>query len=259
MKNKKIISLVPNILTTIALCFGLLSVFTMLKTFPTNDSFVGIDTKLITEKPLWWSCIFIYISAFIDYIDGKIARILNKDSEFGMQYDSLSDLICFGFAPSFLIYITYLSSYGKLGIMCSVFYVVCVALRLSRFNALSHNEKDSFFVGLPSPMGAGLIISLILIDYKFSFLQGNLIPNIFLVFTPIVGMLMVSNIIFAKKTFLNRMKKFNALVIVSILSVAILTHIEIGSFVLFYSYLIFGLARFSMQKIKKNKVIDLET
>jgi len=103
------------------------------------------------------------------------------------------------------------------------------------------------------------IISLILIDYKFSFLQGNLIPNIFLVFTPIVGMLMVSNIIFAKKTFLNRMKKFNALVIVSILSVAILTHIEIGSFVLFYSYLIFGLARFSMQKIKKNKVIDLET
>ena len=108
-------------------------------------------------------------------------------------------------------------------------------------------------------MGAGLIISLILIDYKFSFLQGNLIPNIFLVFTPIVGMLMVSNIIFAKKTFLNRMKNFNALVIVSILSVAILTHIEIGSFVLFYSYLIFGLARFSMQKIKKNKVIDLET
>ena len=72
-------------------------------------------------------------------------------------------------------------------------------------------------------------------------------------------MLMVSNIIFTKKTFLNKMKKFNALVIVSIISVAILTHIEIGSFVLFYSYLVFSLARFCLQKIKKKKVLDLET
>jgi len=259
MKNKRIISLIPNILTTFSLCFGLLSVFNILKILPGNNSFIGIDTKLITENPLWWSCIFLYISAFIDFIDGKIARLLNKDSEFGMHYDSLSDLICFGFAPSFLIYVTYLSYYGKLGIMCCVFFVVCVALRLSRFNALSHNEKENFFVGLPSPMGAGLIISLILIDYKFSLFGNDIVRNIFLVFFPIVGMLMVSNIIFTKKTFLNKMKKFNALVIVSIISVAILTHIEIGSFVLFYSYLVFSLARFCLQKIKKKKVLDLET
>ena len=238
MKNKKIISLIPNLLTTIALSFGLLAIFNIVKLLPlTNQEFIGIETEFLTEKSLWWSCIFIYIAAFVDFIDGKIARLLKNDSEFGMQYDSLSDLICFGFAPSFLIYVFYLSSYGKLGMMCSIFLTICVALRLSRFNALSHNEKNTFFVGLPSPMGAGLIISLMLIDYKFAFISQENVKIILLIFSPIVGMLMVSNIIFTKKIFLNQIRKFNALIIISILSIAILTHIEVGSFALFYFYL----------------------
>ena len=95
------------------------------------------ETSLLTEKSLWWSCIFLYIAAFIDFVDGKIARLLNKDSEFGAQYDSLSDLVCFGVAPSLLIYIVYLSSFNNLCIMCLIFYSVCVALRLSRFNTNS--------------------------------------------------------------------------------------------------------------------------
>lgn len=252
MKNKKIISLIPNLLTTIALSFGLLAIFNIVKLLPlTNQEFIGIETEFLTEKSLWWSCIFIYIAAFVDFIDGKIARLLKNDSEFGMQYDSLSDLICFGFAPAFLIYVFYLSSYGKLGMMCSIFLTVCVALRLSRFNALSHSEKNTFFVGLPSPMGAGLIISLMLIDYKFAFISQEHVKIILLIFSPIIGMLMVSNIIFTKKIFLNQIRKFNALIIISILSIAILTHIEIGSFALFYFYLFFSLTKFVMMKYRK--------
>ena len=73
MKNKKIISLIPNLLTTIALSFGLLAIFNIVKLLPlTNQEFIGIETEFLTEKSLWWSCIFIYIAAFVDFVDGKI-------------------------------------------------------------------------------------------------------------------------------------------------------------------------------------------
>ena len=256
MKNKRIISLIPNLLTTLAMVFGLLSIFNIIKLFPLVDGeFLGIETFFLTEKSLWWSCIFLYLAAFIDFIDGKIARLLNKDSEFGAQYDSLSDLICFGVAPSLLIYIVYLSSFNNLGVMCVIFYSVCVALRLSRFNTLTNDEKDRAFIGLPSPMAAGLLISLVLIDYKFNLFPHSLISSFFLIFIPIIGLLMVSNIIFAKKTFLNNMKKFNALIILSIILIAMLTHIEIGSFILFYSYLLFSIAKHFHVKYKASQKV----
>jgi|TARA_Y100000992_G_C21184197_1_gene452247 CDP-diacylglycerol--serine O-phosphatidyltransferase len=258
MSNKKIFSLVPNLLTTVALVFGLLSIFNIIKLFPLVDNeFLGIETFFLTEKSLWWSCIFLYIAAFIDFIDGKIARLLNKDSQFGAQYDSLSDLVCFGVAPSLLIYIVYLSQYNNLGIMCVIFYSVCVALRLSRFNSLPSDEKDRFFIGLPSPMAAGLLISVILIDYKFELFTADSVSNFFLVFIPVTGLLMVSNIPFAKKTFLNRMKKFNALIVLSIILISILTHIEIGSFVLFYSYLFFAIGKHVFIKYKAAQKVSL--
>ena len=91
MKNKKLISLIPNLLTSLALLMGLLAIFNIINTSFNYKTFLGF------EKPLWWSCIFIYTAAFIDFLDGKIARLLNKDSVFGMHYDSLCDLISFGF------------------------------------------------------------------------------------------------------------------------------------------------------------------
>lgn len=260
MRNKKIISIIPNMLTTVSLLFGLLSIFNVIKLLPLVDrEFVGIEAHFLTEKSLWWSCIFLYISAFIDFIDGKIARLLNNDSEFGAQYDSLSDLVCFGVAPGILVYIVYLSSYNNLGIMCAVFYIVCVVLRLSRFNTLPEDEKDNSFIGLPSPMAAGLLISIILIDYKFALLSSSFATNMFLVSMPIVGLLMVSNITFPKKTFLNSMKKFNALVILSIISITLLTHIEIGSLILFYSYLFFTLGKMFVVRYKNDQSTSTKT
>ena len=108
MKNKKLISLIPNLLTSLALLMGLLAIFNVI-----NSSF-NYETFLGFEKPLWWTCIFIYTAAFIDFLDGKIARLLNKDSVFGMHYDSLCDLISFGLAPSILAYSTYPVSYTHL-------------------------------------------------------------------------------------------------------------------------------------------------
>ena len=254
MKNRKIVSLIPNVLTTLALVFGLLSIFNLIKLFPlVEGEFLGIETFFLTEKSLWWSCIFLYIAAFIDYVDGKIARLLNRDSEFGAQYDTLSDLVCFGVAPSLLIYIVYLSSYNNLGIMCVIFFTVCVALRLSRFNTLPDEDKDRFFIGLPSPMAAGLLISVVLIDYKFDLFKPEFLNSFFLLFLPLVGLLMVSNIIFPKKTFLNRMKRFNALIVASVILISILTHVEIGSFILFYLYLLYSLSSYAISKYKASQ------
>ena len=106
-------------------------------------------------------------------------------------------------------------------------------------------------------MAAGLLISVILIDYKFELFTADSVSNFFLVFIPVTGLLMVSNIPFAKKTFLNRMKKFNALIVLSIILISILTHIEIGSFVLFYSYLFFAIGKHVFIKYKAAQKVSL--
>jgi CDP-diacylglycerol--serine O-phosphatidyltransferase len=134
--------------------------------------------------------------------------------------------------------------------MCVIFYSVCVALRLSRFNTNSDEDKDRLFVGLPSPMAAGLLISIVLNDYKFNIFSSEVVSTFFLIFLPLTGLLMVSNIAFPKKTFLNKMKRFNALIVLSIILIAILLHIEIGSFILFYTYLLYAVGKHIVIKFK---------
>ena len=129
----------------------------------------------------------------------KLPGFLKNDSEFGMHYDSLADLISFGVAPSFLVYSLYLNSFDRLGIICCLFYTICVALRLARFNTLAHDEKDGFFIGMPSPMAAGLIVSFVLINFKFEILPSNDLSLVLLISLIFVGYLMVSNVIFIKK------------------------------------------------------------
>ena len=245
MENKKLISLIPNLLTSLALLMGLLAIFNVI-----NSSF-NYETFLGFEKPLWWTCIFIYTAAFIDFLDGKIARLLNKDSVFGMHYDSLCDLVSFGLAPSILAYSTYLYQFEKFGLITCIFYVLCVSLRLARFNTLSHDEKESFFIGLPSPMAAGLIVSVVILNLKFNIFSVSNVSYLFLFLIPFVGLLMVSNTIFIKKLKIKGMTKFNSLIIISILSLALLTNIELGSFIFFYFYLFFSLFKYFLFKFRR--------
>ena len=245
MKNKKIISLIPNLLTSLALLMGLLAIFNLI-----NLS-LNLSSKSEFLKSLWWTRIFIYTAAFLDFIDGKIARLLNKDSMFGMHYDSLCDLISFGVAPSILGYVTYLYQFEKFGLVCSIFYVLCVALRLARFNTLSHDEKDNFFIGLPSPMAAGLIVSIVLLNLKFNVIAPSYLGYLFLFLVPVVGLLMVSNTIFIKRLAFKGINRFNFLIIISIVSLALITNIELGSFIFFYFYLFFSLFKYFLFKLKK--------
>ncbi len=138
--------LLPNMLTLGGLCCGL----------------TGMRFAIMERWDL--AATFIVIAAFIDGFDGRLARLLKASSNFGAQLDSLSDIICFGVAPAIIIYFWQLQSLRTFGWAIALFYVVCAALRLARFNAsLDADEpkeiwRKKFFTGVPAPSGAMLAL-----------------------------------------------------------------------------------------------------
>lgn len=134
--------LLPNMLTLGGLCCGL----------------TGMRFAIMGRYDL--AATFIVIAAFIDGFDGRLARLLKASSNFGAQLDSLSDMVCFGVAPAFIIYQWQLQGMRTFGWAIALFYVVCAALRLARFNAsLDSDEpkepwRKKFFTGVPAPAGA---------------------------------------------------------------------------------------------------------
>ena len=143
-KNFKIVSntktrvILPNILTLVGVCIGLSSI-----KFALDDRY-GI------------AIIAIVFAALIDGLDGRIARLIKGTSKVGKELDSLTDVISFGVAPAFIMYFWSLNNLGKFGWLLCLIYVICVALRLARFNVNSNEEpswRDNFFEGIPSPEG----------------------------------------------------------------------------------------------------------
>lgn len=108
------------------------------------------------------SALAILFSALMDGLDGKVARLTNTASEFGIQYDSLADLVAFGVAPAFTSWMWVLEGYGKLGIGVAFLYVACTALRLARFNVCVTTVSKKFFVGLPCP-AAGCAVAMFIL------------------------------------------------------------------------------------------------
>jgi len=244
--------LIPSLLTTGNLFFGLLSIMTSIQIISISTG-QTLDTEIYFRK-CWWAAAFIGIAAFLDMLDGKLARMIRSESKFGVSYDSLSDLISFGTAPAVLIYTWTLINYGKLALMVVLLYVVCTALRLARFNIQSDNVVKFKFNGLPSPMAAGVIASPVLL-----FSEINISPNEFtmwayLFLTPFIGILMVSDIPYWK--FPRRIKSpFNALVTLSIILAAIITVPELMILFIAYTYTISGMVLYLFRLIKKKEEI----
>jgi CDP-diacylglycerol--serine O-phosphatidyltransferase len=151
-KNSRVI--LPNILTLVGVCIGLTSI------------------KFAFDGKFELSIIAVIVAGIIDGLDGRIARLIKGTSKVGKELDSLTDVISFGVAPAFIMYFWSLSEIGRLGWLISLIYVICVALRLARFNINSEAEaswKDNFFEGIPSPAG-GILVLMPLI-YSFSEIQ----------------------------------------------------------------------------------------
>lgn len=137
------IYLLPNLLTSASLF----------------SAFYSIVASMTKQYEV--AIIAIFISMIADTLDGRVARLTNTQSEFGAQFDSLSDMVAFGVAPSLLAYSWTLNSLGKIGWLICFSYTASVALRLARFNVQHDSDDGRFFVGLPCPPGAGIACGLI--------------------------------------------------------------------------------------------------
>ncbi len=156
-KNARMI--LPNMLTLIGVCIGLTSI------------------RFALDEKFELAIIAIIFAALIDGLDGRIARLIKGTSKVGKELDSLTDMISFGVAPAFIMYFWKLNTLGRFGWLLCLVYVICVALRLARFNINSSQEpswRDNFFEGVPSPAGGILVLTPLIISLSgFDFIQLN--------------------------------------------------------------------------------------
>ena len=251
---RKGIYIIPSLFTCGNMSFGILSIITSI-----NGDFINAAWFLIAAL----AC---------DILDGRIARMTKTTSAFGMQLDSLSDLVSFGIAPAVMMYMLVLKPMGNIGISIAVLFVLCSALRLARFNVLSQSgEIHKHFVGLPTPASAGVIVSFVL-SYKlltpegFSFsyrtipMLMEVMPSFFEVM-PIVmvglAFLMVSNIPYTsfKKIKLTKVRTIELLAVVIVLIILILVYPQNVIFIIFSVYAASGVISFIIRIFikKKNK------
>ena len=175
-QRRRGIYLLPNLFTTAALFGGFYAIVAAI-----NGRYED-------------AAIAIFVAMILDGMDGRIARMTNTQSDFGVQYDSLSDLISFGLAPSLVIYQWSLYGLGKLGWVAAFVYAATTALRLARFNTQAENEDKRFFQGLPSPAAAAVIAGFIWLGAANGLYDGTNLVWISFPMTIAVGILMVSNI-----------------------------------------------------------------
>jgi CDP-diacylglycerol--serine O-phosphatidyltransferase len=161
--------LLPNMLTLIGVCIGLSSI------------------KFALDEKFELAIIAIIFAALIDGLDGRIARLIKATSKVGKELDSLTDVISFGVAPSFVMYFWSLNNLGKFGWLLCLIYVVCVTLRLARFNVNSNEEpswKDNFFEGVPSPAGGILVLMPLIFslsEFDFLIISYNILVPVFFI------------------------------------------------------------------------------
>lgn len=147
------------------------------------------------EGNFYYASILIILAAIFDALDGLAARITHSASEFGVELDSLSDLISFGIAPAFLVYKIKLYTFNEIGILISAFYLITAALRLARFNVQLIGFDKTHFNGLPSPLGAMTIASYVLTFYDNSIQHFVDKSGFYFVFVAVViGILMISHV-----------------------------------------------------------------
>jgi CDP-diacylglycerol---serine O-phosphatidyltransferase len=218
-RSRRGIYILPNIFTSLNLFCGFYAVI------------ASIDGKFVT------AAIAVIIGVLFDIMDGKIARATNTTSKFGIEYDSLSDLITFGLAPGIMIYLWALRPLGRIGWLAAFLFMACGALRLARFNSQVDHVSSDYFVGLPIPAGAGMAAATVLFCHKFG-PAGKMNPIFILVLLYILSFLMVSTIKYKsfKKPELFRKMNFNVLVAILLILIFIAAQPSIALFFLGLTY-----------------------
>jgi CDP-diacylglycerol--serine O-phosphatidyltransferase len=220
---RRSIYLLPNIFTTASLFGGFFAIVMAL------------------EGSYLYACLAILGSLICDGLDGKVARATNTVSRFGIEYDSLADLIAFGAAPAVCMYLWGLSELGRLGWVGGCLFVACGAMRLARFNVQVEKVGTSYFVGLPIPAAASMVMAVIAFAQRLDFsAQGNFLPALIMIF--VLSFLMVSSIPYMsfKELRLSRLKSFNGLIFTLIFFGLTAFEPCIVAFVLITAYVLLG-------------------
>ena len=217
------IYILPNIFTSLNIFFGFYAVIASI-----NGKYVAAAMAII-------------IAAVFDLLDGKIARATHTTSKFGVEYDSLADLVSFGLAPGLMMYLWALKPLGRIGWLAAFLFMVCGALRLARFNSQVDKISSDHFVGLPIPAAAGMSATTMLLWHKFGFpVESNRL--LILIMLYVIAFLMVSNIHYNsfKKASLYRKMNFNVLVAAVLVLIFIAAQPSIALFSLCLTYVISG-------------------
>jgi CDP-diacylglycerol--serine O-phosphatidyltransferase len=211
--------LVPNAITTANMFCGFYSII------------ASIHQDYIVSA---WA---IVAAGVFDMLDGRIARLAKATSQFGVEYDSLSDLISFGVAPAVLLYQWALQPYERLGFLAAFLFLTCGALRLARFNVNSNVQPKNYFQGLPVPMAAGLVATFIIFNQAMNWTGPHDVFILALTFG--LASLMVSTIRFPSFKELNWRSRatFGYLMIFVLSMILIATQPEITIFVLLSAYI----------------------
>ncbi|HZR79645.1 MAG TPA: CDP-diacylglycerol--serine O-phosphatidyltransferase [Candidatus Binatia bacterium] len=170
-------------------------VYVLPNLFTTGGLFLGVYSIIASSRgDFLTAALCIVVAHVCDGLDGRIARLTNTTSQFGVEYDSLADLVAFGVAPGLMVYLWGLQTWGHWGWLAACLFVACGALRLARFNVQSSYASKRNFVGLPIPAAADMIAATVLLYY---FLGGDgptaqRVPVLILVYA--LALLMVSNV-----------------------------------------------------------------
>jgi CDP-diacylglycerol--serine O-phosphatidyltransferase len=240
-EHRKGIYILPNIFTSLNIFCGFYGIVAAF-----NGKFVAAAVSIV-------------IAGIFDGLDGKIARATNSTSEFGLEYDSLADVISFGLAPALIMYLWALKPLGRMGWLAAFLFTVCGALRLARFNTQSGTVSSDHFVGLPIPAGAGMNAVIILLCSKLNI--SNVNPYVILLTVYSLSFLMVSSIRYNsfKKPELFKKMKFNVLVSVILVLILVAAQTSIALFIMGASYVLSGPAAAVFRYFKGKKEKDEKT
>ncbi len=236
VRRSRGIYLLPNLFTTGALFSGFYAI--------TSAMGGRFETAAVA----------IFVAMILDGLDGRVARLTNTQSEFGAQYDSLSDMLSFGAAPALVMYLWAFSSLGKLGLFAAFVHTAGGALRLARFNTQLETADKRYFQGLPSPAAAAILAGFIWVSLEYQY-DVDVVKYIAIVLTIGTGLLMVSNFRYSsfKEIDLKGKVPFFVSTMVMLSIAFVMAQPEAMLFLLFFGYAISGPIFTLVMRVRKRK------
>jgi CDP-diacylglycerol--serine O-phosphatidyltransferase len=224
-RPNSLVYILPNLFTAASIFSGVFSIINA-----TNSEF---------DKAAW----LIMLSLIFDGLDGRVARLTNTCSKFGVEFDSLADMVAFGVAPALLMYLFVGHEFERFGIVASALFVIFGAIRLARFNVMSVSSEPSVFIGVPIPTAAVFVSLLVLLFDKYGFKSDY--GLVIMLLSILVSILMVSNIRYPsfKKIDLNQKHAMKLFVVILSAFFGIFMYPVEGFALMFTLYILFGLIR----------------